>query len=150
MILSDPYNPFIHLKMIKNLFRGSTEENQMESPEENDIQLSSSTDSLAEEGQQKDNITILQDLATLITDYDLYAIQFNDTNIQSAIKHMQDSVIEIMLKNGVEEFTNTNYHCLSDLVVPFRFVDEMTPITRTIRPGLKYKDIILLRSQVVV
>ena len=70
--------------------------------------------------------------------------------MQSMIKHLQDSVIEILLKNGAEEFTDTNYHSLSDVVVPFQIVEEMTPITRTIRPGLKFNDTILLRSLVSI
>ncbi len=149
MILS-PYNPFIHLKIIKSIFRRSIEEKQMESPEENDIQHAISTDVLAVEEQQKGDITILQDLATLITDYDLYVLQFDDANLQSIIKHMQDSMIDIMVKNGAEEFTDTDYNSLRDIVVPFRIVEEMTPITHTIRPGIKYKNMVLLRSHVAI
>ena len=144
----DPYNPLIHLRVIKNLFRSSTKQDE-EKAETND-ESSNSASSKNDVVSNADYSSILQDMATLITDYDLYITQFKDDTTISLIKYLQNCIIDIMIKYGAEEFTDTHYHSLSDIVIPYRVVDEMAPIVNTLRPGIKYKNTILLRSRVAI
>lgn len=148
MIVMDPYNPLIHLKAIKNLFR-STPEQEEKSDETNEVpenSASSENDAVS----KIDFTSILQDMATLVTDYDLYITQFKDDATISLIKYLQNSIVDLMIKYGAEEFTDTEYHSLSDIVVPFHIIEERTPIKSTLRPGIKYNSIVLLRSRVEV
>ncbi len=148
MIIMDPYNPLIHLRSIKNLFRSSPEQSEKESEKTEEPKVTNSTEK--EVYPNIDYTSILQDLATLIANYDIYVTQFNDEAAISLIKYLQNSIIDLMIKYGAEEFTDTYYHSLSDIIVPFRIVEEQTPIKKTLRPGLKFNDTIILRSLVEI
>lgn len=148
MILKDSYHPLTHLREIKKLFQKSIDNDEIIT----DVHEESNIDSCSDKEivSIANYPTIFQDLATLITNYDLYLTQINDNTTKSLIEYLQNSIIDLLVKYGAEEFTDTYYHSLSDIIVPFRIVEEQTPIKKTLRPGLKFNDTIILRSLVEI